>query len=240
MKKKCLKCNGFSTLRRGRLIEHLKDAHQMSTRSAREKVITLHAKLMDNWHSMKGSDLENIRFNSRSYGSVKINALAARFDHGHLIGRLNLTEELFWQVKCWRGDMDTLSEEARQKRLYSSSSSRAKRPRVEGRGSTSTAATPPVGRRNGNTVSPLSQLSTPDQLTGAWAVDPLEYPGLTPPGPESQVVRAPVPTYSGRVAQSPGAGRGQAVQSVPLNSTRELNVRKWGKSGRLPLHERDT
>ena len=55
-KKKCLKCNGFSTLRRGRLIEHLKDAHQMSTRSAREKVIALHAKLMDNWHSMKGTE----------------------------------------------------------------------------------------------------------------------------------------------------------------------------------------
>ena len=219
------KCTGISTKRRSEMIRHLKEKHGLALKLARQRVIDLHADLYGRLIAMPESEYLKVKVCSGAMclTGTDQDKQRARFAMSQTAGRMGLSAEIFWEVKCWRGDYDTLSEEQKEKRRKpSEGGSQPKRGRYEGRPesrpSSTDSSTAEELRRVGLHVSPLNRPRVQPAATAG-----------SPAGVATDRVRAP---SMKDWWQDPGANQGEAFPPLgpPAGGSSDPNY--WATRGR--------
>ena len=124
-------CQGIRTPRRGRLIEHLKKVHGQPLTTARKTVMDIHAALVGN---LKKIHLPGMRIGTAYFGEVRIannSKQSAFFNRAWRLGRLDLPELVYEEVKLFRGDKHWNPEEKTTERSNSGSEPEPKRARSD-------------------------------------------------------------------------------------------------------------
>ena len=124
-------CQGIRTPRRGRLIEHLKKVHGQPLTTARKTVMDIHAALVGN---LKRVQLPGMRIGTPYFGEVRIannSKQSAFFNRAWRLGRLDLPELVYEEVKLFRGDKNFKPEEKTTERSNSGSEPEPKRARSD-------------------------------------------------------------------------------------------------------------